>query len=228
MSFPVESYRSSVLRLLDIRQPCKNQALTLSPTQQALPKHSKRLRQQLFQTMSPKFPAALLNPTRNLYTRLPQHPSLFICQQCRTRLPAPPFRPSRAFSTTLRTHKKASRGGKQESKRSPEHHAQKASGSDPLDFADYNTAIARAHQGLKDELAKIKAGGKNTEGIENVRVKLDKNSKEVVKLGEVASVILRGRNIAVLVGEKDVSIFPNCCNGSLLCIEMAYTRLPIC
>lgn len=54
----------------------------------------------------------------------------------------------------------------------------------------------------------MKAGGRNPEGIENVRVKLDKGSRESVKLGDVASVVFRGRNVGVLVGEKDVSSYP--------------------
>ena len=60
---------------------------------------------------------------------------------------------------------------------------------------------------MKSELAKIKAGGRNPESIENVRVKLnkEKGSKETVKLGDLASVVPRGRNVGVLVGEKDVS-----------------------
>ena len=66
--------------------------------------------------------------------------------------------------------------------------------------------MSRAHERLKHDLSKIKAGGKDPEVIENVRVRLNKAEKETVKLGDVASVVPRGRNVAVLVGEKDVSI----------------------
>ena len=70
--------------------------------------------------------------------------------------------------------------------------------------------MSRAHERLKNDLSKIKAGGKDPEVIENVRVRLSKAEKETVKLGDVASVVPRGRNVAVLVGEKDVSI-SRCC-----------------
>lgn len=51
--------------------------------------------------------------------------------------------------------------------------------------------------------------------VENVRVRLGKGEggkekereKGMVRLGELASVVLRGRNVAILVGEKDVSVF---------------------
>lgn len=46
--------------------------------------------------------------------------------------------------------------------------------------------------------------------VEGVRVRLNKGEggkeREMVRLGDVASVVPRGRNVAVLVGEKDVSI----------------------
>ncbi len=66
--------------------------------------------------------------------------------------------------------------------------------------------MSRAHERLKNDLSKIKAGGKDPEVIEDVRVRLTKGEKETVKLADVASVVPRGRNVAVLVGEKDVSI----------------------
>ena len=81
------------------------------------------------------------------------------------------------------------------------------------------------HEQLKADLAKIKAGGRNVEDIEGLRVVLrkaegdargDRKGKgkgkekgdrgESVKLGDVASVVARGRNVGVLVGEKDVRL----------------------
>lgn len=75
-------------------------------------------------------------------------------------------------------------------------------------------------------MVKIKAGGRNAEEIEGLRVVLGngagkgsgdgkgKGEKgkgkgdrgESVKLGDVASVVARGRNVGVLVGEKDVRL----------------------
>ena len=97
---------------------------------------------------------------------------------------------------------------------------------DAFDFSDYTAAVARAHEHLKAELSKIKAGGRNAGEIEGLRVVFGKKKEdggggekgggggkgkgkgraelESVKLGDVASVVARGRNIGVLVGEKDV------------------------
>ena len=46
------------------------------------------------------------------------------------------------------------------------------------------------------------------EGIERLRVKLLLMGRgETVGLGDVASVVARGRNVGVVVGERDVSFF---------------------
>lgn len=162
--------------------------------------------------MQAKLPATLLPALPRQYNRLLlQYSSPSICSRCSTQLYTKPQittlpqNASRLFSTYKSLAKKASRGGKQESKRTVETNAQKTEGLDAFDFSDYNAAIARAHEDLKSELAKVKAGGRNAEGIENVRVKLEKGSRDSVKLGDVASVVFRGRNVGVLVGEKDVS-----------------------
>lgn len=120
------------------------------------------------------------------------------------------------------------KGGKQDSKRTVSLNASKAQNTttDPFDFSDYTAAIGRAHEHLKSELSKIKAGGRNAGEIEGLRVVLGKREREGgererergggrgngggkreregVKLGDVASVVARGRNVGVLVGEKDV------------------------
>ena len=76
---------------------------------------------------------------------------------------------------------------------------------DPFDFTDYEAAIARAHEHLRSDLAKVKAGGLDPEAIENVRVKLGKGGDGgSLRVGDVSSVVKRGRNVVVLVGEKDV------------------------
>lgn len=90
--------------------------------------------------------------------------------------------------------------------------------------------IKRAHERLKAELARVKAGGRNAEGIEGLKVVVGKkgsgeerggggrkkgkgggeadggggSSSGSVKMGDVASVVARGRNVGVLVGEKEV------------------------
>lgn len=75
---------------------------------------------------------------------------------------------------------------------------------DPLDFSAFEEAIERILESLKAELAKLRHTGKSPEGIEALRVKLVKGSKDIVALGEIAQVIPRGRALLVVVGEKDV------------------------
>lgn len=78
---------------------------------------------------------------------------------------------------------------------------------DPLDLSELHNGIAEAINRLKDDISKLRAGGRfNPEVIENLRVHLTKRNKEAVKLGELAQVIPRGgRMVSVLVGEEDVS-----------------------
>ncbi|KAM5477133.1 ribosome-recycling factor [Microsporum audouinii] len=89
---------------------------------------------------------------------------------------------------------------------------------DPFDFAPLHDSIKDAVTRLKEDLAKLRGGGRVTpEAIENIRVSLHKvggsdggkgkkaasPSKETVRLGEVASVIPKGgRTVSILVGEE--------------------------
>lgn len=76
---------------------------------------------------------------------------------------------------------------------------------DPYDYSSLESKIEKSHEKLKDELAKLRTGGRfNPEVLENVRVSLSKDSKETIKLGDLAQVIPKGRSVMVLVGEKDV------------------------
>ena len=159
--------------------------------------------------MPVKLPTALTDSVLRPYVSpiLPR-PLLQACYRCSVLLPANQplprrLHPLRTLTTTPVLSKK---GGKQESKRTVPLNAEKTKGLDPFDFSDLEAAVARAHERLKHDLSKIKAGGKDPEVIENVRVRLTKGEKQTEKLGDVASVVPRGRNVAVLVGEKDVSI----------------------
>ncbi len=133
--------------------------------------------------------------------------------------PPPSLQPTllnRTFTTTPHPHKKGN--NKQESKHTTLHNPSKPPPPNAFDFTDYSASIARAHSTLKSDLATIKAGGLSPETVENVRVQLVKGEKKdanaTVKVGDVASVLVRGRNVCVLVGEKDVcttsSPFPHC------------------
>lgn len=131
-----------------------------------------------------------------------------------SRIPHPPlpqFAPHRTLTTTAPRFKRV---GKKKSKRTVPFNVTKAGGNDAsaFDFSDYEARIARAHSVLKSELAGIKAGGsgRDAEAIEGLRVQLVKagngssGKRETVALGDVASVVSRGRNVGVIVGERDV------------------------
>ncbi|OGM39962.1 putative Hsp70 chaperone (HscA) [Aspergillus bombycis] len=76
---------------------------------------------------------------------------------------------------------------------------------DPYDLAQLHHGIAVAVCRLKDDLSKLRMGGRlNTDAIENLRVQLSKGSKETLKLGDLAQVVPKGgRMVAVLVSEED-------------------------
>ncbi|PTU23772.1 hypothetical protein P175DRAFT_0430498 [Aspergillus ochraceoroseus IBT 24754] len=75
---------------------------------------------------------------------------------------------------------------------------------DPLDLTQLEHGIATAVSRLKEELSKLRVGGRlNHESIESLRVQLSKGSKETVKLGELAQVVPKGgRMVTVLVSEE--------------------------
>ncbi|KAL5333227.1 ribosome recycling factor-domain-containing protein [Aspergillus crustosus] len=79
-----------------------------------------------------------------------------------------------------------------------------ASDEDPLNLTELELGIAAAVSRLKDELSKLRIGGRlSTESIENLRIQLSKGSKETVKLGEVSQVVPKGgRMVTVLVSEE--------------------------
>ncbi|KAL4883608.1 ribosome recycling factor-domain-containing protein [Aspergillus karnatakaensis] len=75
---------------------------------------------------------------------------------------------------------------------------------DSLDLKPLEDGIAAALSRLKDDLAKLRIGGRqSTESIESLRVHLSKGSKGTVKLGELAQVVPKGgRMVTVLVSEE--------------------------
>jgi len=79
---------------------------------------------------------------------------------------------------------------------------------DVFDFSPLETKILEAIEKLTHDLAKLRAGGRfNPENLETLKVQLGKaGNKENVKLGDLAQVIPRGRNISVVVGDVDVRI----------------------
>ncbi|KAL4774119.1 ribosome recycling factor-domain-containing protein [Aspergillus nidulans var. acristatus] len=75
---------------------------------------------------------------------------------------------------------------------------------DPSDLSQLELGIATAVSRLKDELTKLRTGGRLCpETIESLRVQLSKGTKETARLGELAQVVPKGgRMVAVLVSEE--------------------------
>ncbi|KAL4902481.1 hypothetical protein BDW74DRAFT_157857 [Aspergillus multicolor] len=115
----------------------------------------------------------------------------------------PRHAPRRSFSISLslnkgkrrESEKPADLGVKSKSNAGPE---------DPLDLTQLELGVATAVSRLKDELSKLRMGGRlSPETIEGLRVQLGKGSKETAKLGELAQVVPKGgRMVAVLVSEE--------------------------
>lgn len=82
-----------------------------------------------------------------------------------------------------------------------------AASEDPFDHSQLQTGIATAVSRLKDDLSKLRAGGRfNTASLESLRVQLSKDSHDSVKLGDLAQVVPKGgRMVTILVAEEDVS-----------------------
>ncbi|KAL4927937.1 ribosome-recycling factor [Aspergillus undulatus] len=105
----------------------------------------------------------------------------------------------RTFSSSSILNKSKKRDETSQVKNAPANVASE----DPLDLAQLDHGIATAISRLKDELSKLRMGGRlSTETIESLRVQLSKGSKETVKLGELAQVVPKGgRMVSVLVSE---------------------------
>ncbi|KAK5124102.1 hypothetical protein LTR85_001805 [Meristemomyces frigidus] len=122
---------------------------------------------------------------------------------------APPR--TRPFSTSpplLKKGAKAARSEKQQSSSpsSTKDHTSSSTSDDPSDFSALEADIASAVERLKNDLSKLRAGGRfNPEVLENLRVQPDRSAagNATVKLSDVAQVIPKGRVVQVLVGEKD-------------------------
>ncbi|KAK2812122.1 hypothetical protein FQN49_008398 [Arthroderma sp. PD_2] len=127
--------------------------------------------------------------------------------------------PCRKFTQTTTLLKKKASKDSGSSKSNGEGAATAGAEEDPFDFTQLHDSIKDAVTKLKDDLAKLRGGGRVTpEIIENLRVSLHKvggsnagkgkkgassSNKETVRLGEVASVIPKGgRAVSVLVGEE--------------------------
>ncbi|GAB7328809.1 hypothetical protein MBLNU13_g00697t1 [Cladosporium sp. NU13] len=134
---------------------------------------------------------AIRHASSTLTTR-PQHP------QCSLPIHRRPF------TTTPALLKKGGKAARDESKSQAASQKDAAPADDPADFSALEADIAAAVARLKDDLSKLRAGGRfNPELLENLRVQPDKSSASKVRLSDVAQVVPKGRTVQVLVGEKD-------------------------
>ncbi|KAK3719125.1 hypothetical protein LTR37_004689 [Vermiconidia calcicola] len=113
------------------------------------------------------------------------------------------FESARPFTTTQCFLKKGGKATREEKQASP-FKAKDTPSEDPHDFANLEADIASTIERLKNDLSKLRAGGRfNPEVVENLRVQPDKSSTQTVKLSDLAQVIPKGRTVQILVGEKD-------------------------
>lgn len=116
---------------------------------------------------------------------------------------------AKSFSTSACLSKKGGKAAREEKKADSRGRndaaAAAAATEDPYDFSGLESDIASTLERLRNDLSKLRAGGRfNPEVVENLRVQPDKQSNQTVKLNDVAQVILKGRTVQILVGEKDV------------------------
>ncbi|EME79326.1 uncharacterized protein MYCFIDRAFT_190278 [Pseudocercospora fijiensis CIRAD86] len=110
----------------------------------------------------------------------------------------------RQFSTTRCLAKKGGKASREEKKADTKSSKGEAATEDPYDFSTLEADIASTLERLKNDLSKLRAGGRfNPEVVENLRVQPDKANNQTVKLSDVAQVIPKGRIVQILVGEQD-------------------------
>jgi ribosome recycling factor len=120
-------------------------------------------------------------------------------------LPSKCLNTPRTFSQSSITCKKGGKAARDEKHSSAPENSSAV--EDPYDFSTLEAGIQKTLTKLQDDLSKLRTGGRfNPELLESVRVQLTKDSKQSVRLGDLAQVVpKRGKSVVVLVGEADVS-----------------------
>jgi ribosome recycling factor len=121
------------------------------------------------------------------------------------KLPSRCLNAPRSFCQTSVTYKKGGKAAREEKHSSA---GEKSSAvEDPYDFSTLEAGIQKALTKLQDDLSKLRTGGRfNPELLEVVRVQLNKDNKQSIRLGDLAQVVPKGgKSVVVLVGEADVS-----------------------
>ena len=143
-----------------------------------------------------------------IVTRLPSrltsqfHPNRQLALPLLTSVPQ-----HRTFANSPILYKKKDKGKKapaaSETQSSPA-----TSSEDPFDLSPLQTGISTAVSRLKDDLSKLRAGGRfNTANLEGLKVQLSKDNNDTFKLGDLAQVVPKGgRMVSILAAEEEVSI----------------------
>jgi ribosome recycling factor len=118
---------------------------------------------------------------------------------------------SRTFSSSPSLHKKSGKANRAQAKTDsspPIEIAARATAVDEaFDFSGLESKILKSIEFLTHELAQLRSGGRfNPEKIEELRVTFkDSEGKKIsTKVGELAQVSAKGRNVSVQVHEEDV------------------------
>ncbi|KAJ5986836.1 hypothetical protein N7451_011201 [Penicillium sp. IBT 35674x] len=122
------------------------------------------------------------------------------------RIPCPPLNSplslqDRSFACSPALFKKKDKAKKASADTEPSPIA----AEDPSDLTQLQTGISTAVARLKDDLSKLRAGGRfNTASLEGLKVQLSKDSQESVKLRDLAQVVPKGgRMVTILVAEEE-------------------------
>lgn len=151
-------------------------------------------------------------------TRLPSRlttqcrPTSRVWQPALLSTPVSPLSHQRTFANSPTLYKKKDKGSKKASGSDSSPQASPATGSsegpDPFDLSHLETGISTAVSRLKDDLSKLRAGGRfNTATLEGLKVQLSKDIADSFKLGDLAQVVPKGgRMVTILAAEEEVSL----------------------
>ncbi|KAJ5286897.1 hypothetical protein N7478_002583 [Penicillium angulare] len=109
-----------------------------------------------------------------------------------------------SFASSTALYKKKDKGKKssapEESDPSP------VAIEDPFDLSQLDSGISGAVSRLKDDLSKLRAGGRfNTTSIEALKVQVGKESQDSFRLSDLAQVLPKGgRMVTILVSEEEL------------------------
>jgi ribosome recycling factor len=117
---------------------------------------------------------------------------------------------SSSFSHSKKTGKANRAQAKTDSSPPIETAARATAVDEAFDFSNLESKILKSIEGLTHDLSQLRSGGRfNPEKIEELRVTFnDSTGKKVsTKVGDLAQVSARGRNVSVQVHEVDVCVF---------------------